>query len=517
MRCQFHALFAATGLGAFGCATTAPPVPKPELPAAYRPAAPAAPRATARKPAAPRAQPPSAPPEVARASAEQPAAPAPDAAPAPGARPAYARLETLPIDLPTVMRLTDANSPAVAFARARVREAEARLRGAELLWVPNLTVGATYTRFDGQTQNQRGDVFGVSRANLFAGGGAGLAVDTADALYRPLVERRLTAAEQLRARAATDFAELDAALAYFDLVQAHGQLEINADALARAESMLKAATDAREAKRDRVAGDVQRAAAEVYLRRAERAELEGRAGAASARLARLLLLQPTVKLVPADAAAAPVPLIDANSTLDDLVNLALANRADLAANREAVAAALARVRRQQRGPLLPKVAVANQTGGFGGGLNDDLQNFSARNALAAALVWELKGFGLVNRAEVAERRAQLDQAQVAQIEYQARAVAEIVEAAQVAAARYEALELAGRAVKEATELYRIAKEGTVNVVDAKNLFDALRPLQAIQVLAQARTNYLGAVTDFNRAQYRLFALIGYSPQQAAAK
>jgi outer membrane protein TolC len=253
----------------------------------------------------------------------------------------------------------------------------------------------------------------------------------------------------------------------------------------------------------------------VYLRKVERADLNGRAGAASARLARLLLLKPTVKLVPAAAAVVPVPLIDPASTIDDLVTLALANRGDLAANREAVAAALARVRRQQYGPLFPKVAVTNQTGGFGGGLNDDLQNFSARNALSAALVWELKGFGLVDRAETAARRAQLDQAQIAQIEYQARAVAEIVEAAQVAAARYEAVELTARAVREAEELYRINKEGTLNVVDAKNLFDALRPLQAIQVLAQSRTSYLAAVLDFNRAQYRLFALIGYAPAQAA--
>lgn len=502
MRFPVRALAAATALGAFGCASVAPPEPVPGPVASAKPFA----YAAAPRPAPVR-------PDVRQVSAEEVAAPAAPAAPS--SRPAYAQLETLPIDLPTVLRLTDANSPAVAFARAKAREAEARLRGAELLWVPTLSAGTSYVRVDGQTQNQSGLVFGLSRSNLFASGGLGLAVDTADALYRPLIERRQTTAEQLRARAASDFAELDAAVAYFDLVQVYGQLEINADALAKAEAMLKAASDARDAKRDRVAGDVQRASAEVYLRKSERADLTGRAGAASARLARLLLLKPTVKLVPAAAAVVPVPLIDPNSTVDDLVNLALANRADLAANREAVAAALARVRRQQYGPFLPKVAVADQVGGFGGGRNDDLQDFSARNALSAALVWELKGFGLGDRAATAERRAQLDQAQLVQIEYQARAVAEIVEAAQLAGARYEAVELTERAVKEAEELYRINKEGTLNVVDAKNLFDALRPLQAIQVLAQARASYLAAVLDFNRAQYRLFALIGYAPAQVA--
>jgi outer membrane protein TolC len=430
----------------------------------------------------------------------------------PSIRPVYGQLETLPIDLPTVIRLVDEKSPAIGFAQARVREAEARLRQAELQWLPNLSIGTAYNRFDGQTQNQRGEIFGVSRGNLFGGGGAALAVDFADAIYRPLIERRLTTAERLRAEATNQIAELDAVLAYLDLVQIHAQLAINADTLQKAEAMLKAAENARDAKLDRSAGDVQRAQTEVQFRRTERVELEGRIGTASARLGRLLLLQPNVRLVPADIAVVPVPLIDPAATLDELIATAIGHRPDLAANREAIAAAWQRVRRQERGPLFPKLTLANQTGTYGGGLNDDLQNFDARNALSLQLYWEVKNLGLGNRAEAAERRAVLDQTQFQLVETQARVSAEIVEAAQVAAARYEALDLAERAVKEATELYRINKEGTMNVVDAKNLFDALRPLQAIQVLNQARLSYLAAVLDFNRSQYRLYTAMGNPPR-----
>lgn len=424
-------------------------------------------------------------------------------------RPAYATLETMPIDLPTVIRLIDESSPAVGFARARVREAEARLAQAEVQWLPNHSVGSAYTRFDGQTQNQRGDIFGVSRANLFVGGGPALSLDVAEAIYRPLVERRATAAERLRERATTDFAELDGALAYFDLVQAHALLAINRETLDRAEAMLVAAKNAREAKLDRTAGDVQRAQTEVLLRRAERIELDGKAAVAGARLGRLLLLPPNVKLVPADTAIAPIPLIDPASSLDQLVDIATRNRPDLAAQREQIAAAWTRVRRQERGPLLPKVIVANQTGSFGGGLNDDLTQFDARNALSVQLFWEVKNLGFGNRAEADEKRAALDQARLQLVDAQAKAMADIVEAAQTAAARYETLDLAEQAVEEATELYRISREGTFNVIDAKNLFDALRPLQAIQVLNQSRQSYLAAVVDFNRAQYRLFTLLGH--------
>jgi outer membrane protein TolC len=451
------------------------------------------------------------------ASTQEPAGPAkptPDATPN-RLRPAYAQTETLPIDLPTVIRLVDANSPSVGFAQARVREAQARLKQAEIQWLPNLSVGAAYTRFDGQTQNQRGDVFGVSRSNLFASGGPALNFDFAEAIYRPLIERRLNAAEQQRLNAVVANAEFEAVSTYLELVQLYASLDINAETLKQAEAMLKAAENAKNAKLDRTAGDIQRAQTEVLFRQTERITLEGRVGATSARLGRLLLLQPSVKLVPADAIIAPITLIDPATTIDQLLAQAVANRPDLAANREAIAAAWEQVNQQKRGPFLPKMTIANQTGVFGGGLNNDLQNFSSRNALNVQLFWELRNLGLGNRAEVNQRQAQLDQAQYQMIDSQARAVAEIVEAAHVAGARYEALELAERAVKEATELYRINKEGTFNVVDAKNLFDALRPLQAIQALNQARQSYLTAVIEFNRAQYQLLTLIGSKPSNAA--
>ncbi|MGL6075580.1 MAG: TolC family protein [Fimbriiglobus sp.] len=410
-------------------------------------------------------------------------------------RPAYAKMETLPIDLPTVIRLVDENSPAIGIAHAKVQEAQAKLANAETQWLPNLSVGVTYNRFDGQTQNQAGNVFGVSRANLFPSAGPALSLDLAEAIYRPLIERRLTSSEQLREQSTRLGAELDAVMAYLDLLQVHSQLDINADVLQKTEEMLSAA---RDVKVDRTTGDVHRAQIEVLQRRTDRLELTSRAGAASARLARLLLLPPNVKLVPADGAIVPVTLIDPASTIDDLLATALANRPDLASNREAIAAAWAKVRRQERGPIFPKITVANQTGLFGGGLNDDLARFEARNALGVQFYWEVKNLGFGNRSEAAERKAILSQANFQLVEAQAKASMEIVEAAQMAAAKHDSLELAERAVREASELYRIQKE----------LPDPLRPMQAIQVLNQTQQSYLTAVIEFNRAQYRLYTALG---------
>jgi outer membrane protein TolC len=483
---------------AVGCASAPPPdIETDNAPSQwYTPAAPA----TAAKAPASTDSP------LTLTSAAEPSAPSPSVS-----RPAYAQLETHPIDLPTVLRLVDANSPTVGFARARVAEAQARVQQAEVQWLPNLQVGAAYNRFDGQTQNQRGEVFGVSRANLFYGGGPALTLNVADALYGPLIARRVRSAAQLQQAATTLAAEQEAGLAYLDLVQLHAQLQVNADTLARAEEMLTAAESAKQANLDRSAGDVQRARTEVLLRRTERLDLEARAAATSARLGRLLYLQPNVKLVPADLAVAPLTLVDPSRTLDDLLATALDGRPDLAAGREVIAAAWERVRQAKREPFIPKIAVQNQTGGYGGGLNDDLADFGARNALSVQLFWEVRNLGFGNAAGVAERRAAADQARYQLAEVQARAAAEVVEAAQTAAAKFEAIAPAAEAVKEATELYRINKSGVQNVVGANNLFDALRPLQAIQALNTARLNYLSAVTDHNRAQLRLLAATGTPP------
>jgi len=124
------------------------------------------------------------------------------------------------------------------------------------------------------------------------------------------------------------------------------------DTLAKANEMLTAAKNAKEAKLDRTAGDVQRSQTEVLSRRAERLDLESRVGAASARLNRLLLLPATVKLIPSEAVIAPVTLIDPTQTLDQLIAVGVSSRPDLAAYREAIGAAQERVRFQKHGPLL---------------------------------------------------------------------------------------------------------------------------------------------------------------------
>ncbi len=138
--------------------------------------------------------------------------------------------EAMPIDLPTALRLVDANSPTVAFARDRVREAYLQERQADLAWLPDLRTGPTYDRHDGRDQNSNGTIFEVSKQSLFVGGGAILDWNTSELLFGRLAAQRLTEAAQANARAVTSNVQLDVALAYLDLLQAYGEFAIFADA-----------------------------------------------------------------------------------------------------------------------------------------------------------------------------------------------------------------------------------------------------------------------------------------------
>ena len=95
--------------------------------------------------------------------------------------------EVLSIDLPTALRLTNANNPTIALARERVEEAYAAERRTDVAWLPNLQGGVNYLRHDGRDQQTQGPIIEVSKQSLYVNGGAVLYWNTGDILFAPLV------------------------------------------------------------------------------------------------------------------------------------------------------------------------------------------------------------------------------------------------------------------------------------------------------------------------------------------
>ncbi len=422
----------------------------------------------------------------------------------------------LPIDLLTALRLVNDNNPTVAVARARLREAYARVEQADVLWLPTLQTGPTYLRHDGQIQNARGDVFTTSKSSIFIGGGAAMRFELADALFAPLIANRLSEAEAARTRAVVHNTQLEAAEAYLDLLRAYGALAINADTLARASEMMRRAEAASKAGLSKTTADLPRARTEVQLRLQERIRFRGDVTVASARLVRLLLLQPCVILEPADCVILPVTLVDACSC-EDLVATGLLNRPELAARRSLVQAAIERTRQAKLAPLIPRVELTYYSGGFGGGQNSFIGNFNGRGDGTAQMVWELRNLGFGYRAENRVREAQTGEANFQLQEEIARVTEEVVVAADVAYARRESLPNAQEAILQALEMWRRLERASFGMAGPRGQYDALEPLLAEQALNTARVSYLNDVIEYNRAQFRLYTALGQPPLEALPK
>jgi outer membrane protein TolC len=425
----------------------------------------------------------------------------------------YASSQEFAIDLPTTLRLVNQNSPLIGIARARLEQAFARQEQANLLKLPNVVVGSNYYRMDGNTQNQRGDIFSIARSNLNGSFGPSLKIDIADAIFEPLVAERITASVGAENRAVNNTVQLEAASAYLDLLQAVGALTVNADTIRRAERMMKYARSADEAGFSKTKADLVRAETEVNLRRSERAELEGRLGVASARLARVLRLNPGVDLKPIDPSVVPVSLIPFTLSIEELVTTAIQNRPELEANRESLLAARERVRQARYSPFIPKVTLDYQYGVYGGGMNSYLGDFRDRGVGGAQILWEVRNLGLGNAAQVREREAIATQSQFQLLDQESRVTSEVTASAKQSLARYESMQLAQNAVTKAEESYRRLQESSLNLVGS-NRYDAIESLPAIQSLNQAQLRYLEAVIEFNRSQLQLYTALGQPPETA---
>ncbi len=429
----------------------------------------------------------------------------------------------LPIDLPYALRMVNASNPTLALALARVQEAYARLGQAQVAWLPNLWAGGNpdnlvflpnYYVHNGLLQNARGQVFDVVKANAAFPVGAGLNLSIADAFFGPRIARNLVAAEQARSRVVTYNVQLDVALTYLDLLRVYGALAINRESISKAEYIVNLASTYVREGLGKTTADANRARTELEIRRQERTDLEIEAAIVSSRLAQLLLLEPTVDLVPADTEVLPIELVPTEAPLDELIGIGLMNRPELAESRALVAAALARWREERTRPLIPSVQMAYYGAQFGGG-TPALHDYGWRDDFFVQASWELRNAGLGNLFSARVSRTQFNEANLHVTEVQAEVAAEVTAAGKVVRARARELADAQEGVRQAETMWQKLQNAAFGVAvpfgKGPRMFDPIEPILAEQALHEARLRYLSAVIDYNRNQFRLFWAMGQPP------
>jgi outer membrane protein TolC len=429
----------------------------------------------------------------------------------------------LPINLATALRLANARPLDVQIAERQVIAAVASYDRARLLWVPNFTLGVDYFLHTGGQQNFVGELPKSNRNTFMAGFGPNVVFAFSDAIYAPLAARQELRARQAMQQTAANDSTLAVAEAYFAVQQARGELAGALAAEAKAEEVVRKATAL--AKGLAPPAEENRARTELGRRKIAVANARERWRTASAELTRLLRLDSSAVVEPAEPPVLPVTVIDATVGIDELIPLALNTRPELASNQAFVQATLARLKQEKLRPLVPSLAVRSVStnpsgslgyGTFGGGRSGELKDFGGRFDIDVQLLWEFQSLGFGNKARVNERRAEYEIATLELFRTQDRIAAEVAAAYAQVRATAQRLNDAEPALKEARDLIEKTVEGlgqTRRIGDSLTL--VVRPQEAVaavQAFAQANADFFAAVADYNRAQFRLYRALGHPAQ-----
>ncbi|MGL4554350.1 MAG: TolC family protein [Gemmataceae bacterium] len=430
----------------------------------------------------------------------------------------------LPINLPSALALAGSTPLDIAIASRRVQAAAADLDRARALWLPTVTVGADYFRHDGQLQDIVGQVFTTSRSALMVGAGPSAVFALSDAIHAPLAARQELAARRADEQAARNDATLAVAHAYFDVQRARGEVAGSLDAARHAAELL--------AKADKLAPglipalEVGRVRNELSRRKLAVETAHEAWQTRSAELARLLRLDASAFVVPLEPPEMAVTLVEPAADVDALVVLALGKRPELAAYQATVQATITRLQQERLRPLVPSVLLRGNatnpagtlsSGYFGGGINSNVGNFTARNSMDVQVIWELQNLGLGNRALVRRRTAEYEEATLRLFRLQDQVAAEVVQGHARAERARARRSLAEEALKDARSTLEKSLEGLGQTKRAgEMLLLVVRPQEvvaAVAALDQGYRDYYAAIADGNRAEFALYRALGHPAQE----
>jgi outer membrane protein TolC len=426
-----------------------------------------------------------------------------------------------PLTLDAALELAGADNPTIALAREAVQASLAEQLRARALVLPTLNAGANLDVHRGNLQSSQGIIENVNRQALYAGAGASavgagtvtipgvrVTAQVAEAVFEPRAARQQVAASRFDALATRNRVLLDVATTYFALLGAEARLQQLREAEGDLAVVVRDSINFARA-RERREGDAERARSEAALLHAQEQAAEGEVAVTSANLARLLNLDPSVRLHGPDGPLPVVQLVDPSPGIEALLQLALRNRPEVAARSADVAVLATHLREERVRPFVPLVSVGFSGGVFGGGSDQAdtrFDHFSGRTDFDVLAVWSLDNLGLGNLAVQRRLRADVEQAEAERARMIQQVRREVADAYTLSAARMRQLDVARRRVQTAAEGYRLDR------VRARNLEGwPIEVLNSFRLLNAARQDLVAAVVGFDQAQFGLFVALGQPP------
>jgi outer membrane protein TolC len=407
-----------------------------------------------------------------------------------------------PIDLPTTLRLANAQNLDIQIARERLKEAKANHESAVELFFPWISPGAAYRRHENRIQDVVGNIIDADKQSYSVGGALTAQMDLGDAVYKSLAAKQLVNAADQALESQREDSTLAAAQGYYDLAKAKAIVDVVKEALNISQDYQKQLHDAVGVgiafKGDELRVQVQTERYQLALRQA----LEQQRVAA-ARLAQILHLDSSVELVPQDTDLVPLTLVETNASLDSLVQQAARSRPELKQSQALESAARDAKNGAIYGPLIPSIGAQASAGGLGGGKNDSTGNFGQSEDYFVGLGWRIGPGGLFDVGRVRASKARLETAKLSGAKVRDEITRQVVESHTRAQSLQDQLATTRQNLATASETLRLTQERKQFGVGA-----VLEDIQAQQELARARSDYLTAIAEYNKAQYALVKAIG---------
>lgn len=446
---------------------------------------------------------------------------------------AYAQTQNgnaYPIDLQTTLRLAGAQNLDIRIARSELQKARANRLMAWEKFLPWLAPGAVFDMRNGMGVST---VSGAIDEGHYAFDLPGLTIEghvpVGDAIFNVLAKKQLVRASRNALDAQWQDSLLSASVDYFDTLEAKARADIERE-------MEGISAKYQRELHEAVAIGIAFKGLELIVQTetvrygiALRLWLQHQRDA-SAKLTYTLNMDSSIELVPESADLMPIMLFDTQTPLETLMQQAYSARPELKEMQDLVAAARADRNGAIYGPIIPTLSTnmffGSLNGGWepynaprstnsidsgqkGFGLYSTTQRYpggrngGASNDILFGVNWRIGPGGLGDIGKIRETTARLDTARLRSEKMLDEVNRQVVENHTRIRSYYDQVRMARANVKTAREVLRLVTGRQEFGIDK-----VLEVIKAEQGLEQAYNDYVIAMAEFNKSQYRLSRAVG---------
>lgn len=403
--------------------------------------------------------------------------------------------DSLPIDLPTAIRIASGSNLEIADARVRVLEAKGNSAAAIGGLIPVVSLFFGYGKTDGRVQGSFGVLRDVTFDTVNPGIIASYILNPGESIFNAIAAHRIVDVARAEESVVTQDILLSVVEGYYDLVDAQGSVNVAEKAVSDAKDLENIA-EVLEKQGIGPGADVVRAKADLANKEQLLIKAQKEFREASANLALILKLDSSVTLFPNDKQIGKIQFVDRLNVLDDLINNTFKKHPEIKSASQRINAAEAEVSGAWLGALGPEVLLEAEVGGIG----DEFGNIGESEFYQALVGISLSASSY---GEIKASRARLRRARIVKELERERLRAGVVKAYDEAISADEEIIPARRELEAAKESLKLSQ-----VRFRRGLGLAVEVIQAVDALASARLNYIRSIIKYNRAQVRLLNAIG---------